>query len=288
MQAGKDLGAVFDLALPPKAIYDTVCKLPDGCTALIQKPLGADYNDATRIVNECSRRKITASVNFQLRFTSMMLAIRDAIKKGLLGDVYDVDFDCKVFSDWSYFPFLKNYDHVDIPLHSIHYLDSMRNLIGDPTGVYARTLKHQDSGVKGTTRTSAILDYGEAVRCSMSVNHHYHGPKAFQCSLVRVCGTKGTAVAKLGVDYNYPDGEPDELHFRITDIPEAAGKDGISIPLEWTWFPDAFIGTMSNLQRFAAGEDKELLTRVEDAAKTMAVVETCLASSAQGGMPLPK
>jgi hypothetical protein len=48
-----------------------------------------------------------------------------------------------------------------------------------------------------------------------------------------------------------------------------------SVPLEGRWFPDAFIGTMSNLQRFAAGEDDVLKTSVEDAWHTMALVESC-------------
>jgi hypothetical protein len=41
---------------------------------------------------------------------------------------------------------------------------------------------------------------------------------------------------------------------------------------------------MSNLQRFVAGEDPTLISPVEDAIKTMALVETCYQSSAAGGM----
>ena len=41
---------------------------------------------------------------------------------------------------------------------------------------------------------------------------------------------------------------------------------------------------MSNLQRFAAGEDGKLETDVHDSLKTMALVDACLASSRQGGV----
>ena len=44
---------------------------------------------------------------------------------------------------------------------------------------------------------------------------------------------------------------------------------------------------MSNLQRFAAGEDTVLVGSVEDAIKTMAVVEACYTSSAGGATPIP-
>jgi hypothetical protein len=44
---------------------------------------------------------------------------------------------------------------------------------------------------------------------------------------------------------------------------------------------------MSNLQRFAAGEDEVLLTSVEDAWHTMALVEACFRSSAAPATPVP-
>jgi hypothetical protein len=45
---------------------------------------------------------------------------------------------------------------------------------------------------------------------------------------------------------------------------------------------------MSNLQRFVAGEDKALMSPIEDAFKTMALVEACYESSARGGTPIPR
>jgi hypothetical protein len=45
---------------------------------------------------------------------------------------------------------------------------------------------------------------------------------------------------------------------------------------------------MSNLQRFVAGEDLALISPVDDAIRTMALVEACYQSSASGGTPVPK
>ena len=44
---------------------------------------------------------------------------------------------------------------------------------------------------------------------------------------------------------------------------------------------------MSNLQRFASGEDAALISPVADAIKTMAVVEACYQSNSGGGTPVP-
>jgi predicted dehydrogenase len=60
-----------------------------------------------------------------------------------------------------------------------------------------------------------------------------------------------------------------------------------SMPLRGSWFIEAFEGPMSNLQRCATGEDSELVGSVEDAIKTMALVEACYQSSERGGTPVP-
>jgi predicted dehydrogenase len=57
--------------------------------------------------------------------------------------------------------------------------------------------------------------------------------------------------------------------------------------LRGSWFIEAFEGPMSNLQRYVASEDSSLVSPVEDALKTMALVEACYQSSASGGTPIP-
>jgi hypothetical protein len=44
---------------------------------------------------------------------------------------------------------------------------------------------------------------------------------------------------------------------------------------------------MANLQRFANGEDQELVSSVEDAWSTMALVEAAYRSSALDATPIP-
>ena len=84
------------------------------------------------------------------------------------------------------------------------------------------------------------------------------------------------------MNLNYPHGEPDQLLFA------PRGGDWQSVPLRGSWFPHAFEGPMSNLQRFIAGEDAALVSPVDDAFRTMAVVEACYESSARGATPIPE
>lgn len=274
--------AIFDLATPPVAHASILKLLPKGSFALIQKPMGSDLAGATEILKVCRERGIQAAVNFQLRFAPMMLALKDAVAKGLLGEVVDFDAWLALATPWGLWPFLKGLPRIEIAMHSIHYLDFIRGLLGNPLGVHAKTLGHPNHDV-AQTRTAAILDYGDKVRCVVSVNHDHDFGRKFQACEFRICGTEGAAYVKLGVNLDYPRGEPDELWIR-----PAGGDDWVQVPLEGAWFPDAFENRMANLQRFATGEDELLIGSVEDAWQTMALVEAAYESSASPATPLAK
>jgi predicted dehydrogenase len=275
-------GAIFDLATPPKAHAAVLNGLPDGAAVLIQKPMGSDLAGATEILSVCRTKKLKAAVNFQLRFAPMMLALKDAIAKGWLGEVVDLDVLLAVDTPWSLWAFLNGLPRIEITMHSIHYLDLIRQVLGDPLGVHARTMGHPNHDM-AQTRTSAILDYGNRVRCALSVNHDHKFGRKHQACEFRVSGTEGAAYLQLGLNLNYPAGEPD-----ILEIYPKGGDGWVSVPLEGAWFPDAFVGRMANLQRFAAGEDTELVSSVEDAWNTMALVEAAYKSASLPATELEK
>lgn len=274
--------AIFDLATPPAFHADVLRALPDGAAALIQKPMGNDLAGASEILRICQEKKLTAAVNLQLRFAPMMLALKDAIAKGWLGEVVDFDAWLALATPWPHWEFVLKAPRVEIALHSIHYLDLIRQVLGDPKGVHAKTLGHPNHTV-AQTRTSAILDYGDRVRCALSINHDHPFGRKHQACEFRVSGTDGAAYVQLGINLDYPRGEPD-----ILQIYPKGGNAWVDVPLRGAWFPDAFIGRMANLQRFVAGEDAELVSSVDDAWNTMALVEAAYESSATPATPLAR
>lgn len=270
--------SIFDLALPPSAILETVQRLPEGAVALIQKPLGANLAAARQIVAALDARKITAATNFQLRFTPSMLAIRDAVRKGLLGEIVEVEVRLAVYMPWEVWSFMPKMDAIEIPLHSVHYLDWIRSLIGEPRSVYAKTVPHPRYPDLKDARSSIILDYAGPVRCCLSLNHTYNfGPDHVEAT-IRVEGTTGCAHLQVGYLIDYLKPLPEKLEMIVP------GTDWTTVPLAGERMPDAFGGVMSNLQRFAAGEDEGLDTDVHDSIKTMALVDAALESSRRGGV----
>lgn len=275
-EAAAETNVVFDVAVPPDQLLSVLECLADGSSVLMQKPMGTSLTQAHAIADACRRKGLIAAVNFQLRFSPMMLAVNDLIQRGLLGALLDVDVHLNYREPWELFPFLKSQHRVEMLIVSIHYFDWIRSILGEPQGVFARSIGHPRFPEFATTRTSAILDYGEQTRCCLSLNNTWNFGPQRQRAEIRLEGVYGAAVIEIGSLLNYPAGAPDSLHYVTT------GQEWRSVPLVGNWFPDAFSGTMSNLQRFADGEDACLSAKAEDALKTMALIEALYESNASG------
>src|SRR5262245_28563834 len=261
--------AVFHVAVPGDQIVGILERLPEGAAVLIQKPMGANLPGATRILECCRQRRLVAAINFQLRFAPGMLALHDLVTRGDLGTIVDTDVRVVIEQPWHNWTFMIGAPRVEILYHSIHYLDAIRWLAGEPRGVYCRAVAHPTTPQLRDTRSSIILDYGDAIRCSLVLNHTHKADATHKASQIIVEGTKGAARMTWGVNLDYPSGPPDTMQATFDRGPWTA------VPLRGSWFTEAFEGPMANLQRFVAGEDDVLVGGVDDAVRTMAVVEAC-------------
>jgi predicted dehydrogenase len=272
--------AVFDVAVPGDQIAAVVSRLPEGAAVLIQKPMGENLDAARLILQICRDRRLVAAINFQLRFSPNMLALSSLVADGRLGALTDIEVRIVDRQPWEQWSFLRGAPRLEVLYHSIHYLDAIRSLAGEPRGVYSRVVAHPALAAFRDTRSSIILDYGDDLRCSLALNHTHGVNGRHRASMFKVEGTAGAAVLTMGVNLDYPSGPPDRLEVAF------GGGPWEDVSLRGSWFTEAFEGPMSNLQRFVAGEDNALVSPVDDAIKTMALVETCYRSSQSGATPV--
>ncbi len=274
-------GAVFDIAVPASEIPNILPHLPEGSGVLIQKPMGESIEEARNILLACRERNFTAGVNFQLRQAPFMLAARQMADKGLLGDVHDVEMRVVCHTPWNLWDFLFEKERMEVNYHSIHYIDAVSYILGDPANVYCKTMKHPKMTDLAQTRSSIIMDYGDIVRANVSTNHgHDYAPDEQEC-FFKVEGTKGAVKIQIGVILNYPKGSEDRFRYVLDD-----GEGWRSMDIEGTWFPDAFMGPMGGLQKKMEDPSYSYENSVEDAWRTMCVVEACYTSSESGGVPV--
>jgi predicted dehydrogenase len=273
-------GVIFDVAVPGGETARVIDRLPRGSAVLIQKPMGEDLSAARRIRALCHERELVAAMNFQLRFSPNVMAVTDLVCQHRLGDLTDIEVRVVDRQPWERWQFLEGAPRLEILYHSIHYLDAIRWLAGEPRGVLCRAVGHPSMTRFGDTSSTIILDYGDRIRCSLVMNHTHRQDGSRRASMLKIEGTAGAATLTLGVNLEYPTGVPDTL-----DVALDGGWQ--TVPLRGSWFPQAFEGPMSNLQRFVAREDHALVSPVDDAVKTMALVEACYVSSAGPSTPIP-
>lgn len=281
VKVGVEAGAVFDVAVPANFTREILEQLPDGAGVLMQKPMGESIEEARAILEVCHRKNLTAGVNFQLRQAPYMIAVRKLIADGVIGQVVDIDHRLVGEQPWNLWPFLFPKDRVEINYHSIHYIDNIRSLVGDPKAVYCKTMQHPKMRELAQTRTAIIMDYGDDLRVNLHINFNHNYGRKYQESTLKIEGLEGAIRVKLGLMYDYPEGEPDSVEY-IT----FKDDEWKTVPVRGSWFNEAFIGTMGGLMKKLDDPNYEYMNSVEDAFHTMCVVEACYKSSAEGGTPV--
>ena len=195
-----------------------------------------------------------------------------------------MEVQVRTYTPWKLWTFLATAPRLEILYHSIHYLDLIRSWFGNPSGVYAKTVRNPQSATLAATKSSILLDYGEWKRVFVVTNHgHDFSPETHR-SFVQWEGTGGAIRMDMGVNLDYPKGVPDTLSFAERGISNGKWH---TVPVKGNWFPDAFVGSMGALQSYVEGSASDLPIGFESAYETMALVEAAYRSSARQAEPLP-
>ncbi len=261
--------AIFDLAVPADQILSVLEKIPDHSAVLIQKPMGESLDEARQIQALCVEKQLVAAVNFQLKFAPYMLALQDLMERGILGEVYDIELKLCVHTPWELWDFLKTKPRMEVLYHSVHYLDLIRALAGNPSRVSASLARHPKSPDLADARSSILLDYSESKQARILTNHGHSFGGKHQQSYLKVEGTQGAAFIQLGLSLDYPKGRPSYMEYFEND----SGLGWREISLQGDWFPEAFVGSMAVLQNHLQDPSFPLIHSVAEALQTMELVE---------------
>src|SRR5262245_2330359 len=136
--------AVFDVAVPGDQILSVLRCLPPGAPVLIQKPMGEDLPAARTILALCRERRLAAAINFQLRFSPNVLALCDLLDRQAIGELRDIEVRVVDRQPWEQWSFLKGAPRLEVLYHSIHYLDTIRAIAGEPRSVYCYAVAHPE------------------------------------------------------------------------------------------------------------------------------------------------
>jgi predicted dehydrogenase len=232
---------------------------------LCQKPFAEEYGKAVRNVELAERAGVKIAVNQQMRWDAGIRCARILIDDGWLGTpTYAcVQVHCK--TDWSLWPWIYEGDKVEIMFHSIHYIDSLRYLLGDPALVFTSGSRAPGENTQAETKTLTTWEYASGLQVLIDVCHTTWQDDAY--ANFRLEGTEGVIKGTIGLMYNYPTGRPDTLEF----MSKQNQGYWFSARLDSMWIPDAFVGPMASLM-CAIEDGSEPETSGRDNLRTLQVV----------------
>ena len=273
---------IVDVAVMPWKQKDIVAKAVEARKHLLcQKPFSEDYTEAVEMTSLAQQAGLKIAIHQQFRWSSLVRAARALMAAGWLGDILDVQVQVSIQTPWDMWPWLACQPRLEVLFHSIHYLDSLRFLFGDPILVTSRHAKHPAQKARGETKTITIWDYPNELKILIAICHFDWSLDMY--SLFRILGTDGLIEGTIGTNYDYPNGRNDTLTFTSRLHPER----NFSATLPGKWIPDAFYGPMASLME-AIQTGGEPLTSAKDNLGTLRVVEASYRSMTEARSVSPK
>jgi predicted dehydrogenase len=262
---------IVDLAFPPDhqpALIRHALKQKHIKAILAQKPLALSLAEAIKLRDEAAASGKILSVNQNMRYDQSMRVLKQILDDGALGDIVFAQIDMHAIPHWQ--TFLAGYDRLTLSNMSVHHLDVLRFLFGDPEEITTitrqdprTTFKHSDGITVSTLRfPSGVL--------AVSLEDVWSGPRQEgyrddQHITWRVEGTQGVAKGSIG----WPTGAASTLSYASA---KTTGGEWVTPKWQTMWFPHAFIGVMEQLQHAVKTGSAPALS-VADNVKTMALVE---------------
>jgi predicted dehydrogenase len=271
---------IVDLAFPPDqqpALIRHALRQPHIKGVLAQKPLALSLDEAIRLRDEAAESGKILSVNQNMRYDQSMRVLKQILDSGALGDIVFAEIDMHAIPHWQ--SFLEDYDRLTLANMSVHHLDALRFLFGDPDAI--TTLARKDPRTRFSHSDGIIvstLTFPSGVM-AVSLEDVWSGPrqegyKDDQTIAWRVEGLHGVAKGTIG----WPTGAASTLSYASSTT---TGGQWVTPTWDTMWFPHAFIGVMEQLQHALEKGTPPALS-VADNVKTMALVEAGYRSIAQG------
>jgi predicted dehydrogenase len=277
-ELGAERGAVFDIAVPPDAILETLAQLPERAAVLLQKPLGKNLEQAQAIAQLCRDRQLVAAVNFQLPLSPQIVAAVSAYQVGAIGPLKRAEVILDLKTEWSKWGFVFAEPRIEVLLHSIHYLSLAAFYFGRPDNLQSTQAGDPSHPVLKDRDICSETSLGYSkLEFSIDCNHLSDKPRSEWRSELILEGEYGRIVAAISDNLDYPSGVDDTLRIEHQQF----GRH--QVPLIGNRFPFAFAASMYELQRAAVAPESEPANDLEFAVMVMELCEACYASNAKRG-----
>ena len=200
---------IVDIAVPAEFNEELIKKtLSKNKNILVQKPLSNNIISAKRIIKEYNNNNLKVNVNHQMRYSPAIRAAKYILKKKYLGNIIKFNFYTHRKTDWSIWPWLEKIDYPELRYNSIHYLDSLRYLFGEPLSIKANLLSSKNGIKNKPTNLFVDLNFPNQISGSLNITHDNNLSKEKWTAGYEIIGEKGkcrgiiSSMIGNGFDFN--------------------------------------------------------------------------------------
>lgn len=239
--ARDDVTAV-DLATHPHVRAGQIEQaLRAGKHVLSQKPFVLDLAVGQRLVDLADRQGRVLAVNQNGRWAPYFAWLLAALRRGLLGDLHTLDLLCTWDHRWTKGTEFEKIHHLVLYDFAIHWFDIAANAFAGRAArsVFARAVSPPASDIAPPALAHAAVEFDHGLATLSFSAHAAYGPR----ETFNAVGSAGTLRG---------DGP-------ICGIPAVhlhTKRGHATVPLEGSWFPDGFRGTLGEFLR-AIEENRE-------------------------------
>ncbi len=250
---------IVDITTPPAVKPPQVLDaIRAGKHVIVQKPLSRSFDEARRMVEAAEEAGVLMAVHQQARWIPALLPVKGWIDDGYLGKPY---FCLLIQRDYARSlpggAWKNEMDPFLIIQNGIHYLDLLREWLGEPRLVYAIATRDETTRIKGELVDVISLEFDDGVRACFVNDLCYRCGKGNS----EIC-IEGTGGAVSGDFFSQ------SITLRSDKLPAPGIREHRA---EGKWFPDAFSGPMLDLMD-AIREGRQPRTSGRDNLKTLQVV----------------
>lgn len=190
-----------DVVTPPPT-HREIClaAAEEGVHVICQKPLAPDFAEAAQLVEEMERSGVRFLVHENWRWQPWYRELRRLIDRGVVGEVFSLHFLMRLGDGWSpdaYLarqPYFRDYPRLLLFETGVHFLDTFRYLLGEPTSAYAR-LRRLNPAIRGEDSGQVVLGFEGGATATLDANRYNEAETdddpRYTFGTLRVDGSRG-------------------------------------------------------------------------------------------------
>ena len=260
---------IVDIATHPRERTQIIRQaILAGKHILSQKPFVEKLAEGEQLVQLATTHQVRLAVNQNARWAPHFAFIREAISRGVIGDLNSIRFQLHWDHTWTRGTPFEHIYHLLLYDFAIHWFDLMQAFSSGASwlSVYAQVRQTKGQAMAPPLLAHVTVEYPNAqASLCLDGNSPY-----FPLNQTMVAGSAGQ-VHSTGLDYSQQS---------LTFI-DAAGQ--FAIPLTGGWFPDGFGGAMIELAN-SINENRE---PTHSARENLKSLELCFAAVAAAELGRP-